>query len=255
MNYRYVARTENLLIWGNRMGFNNLKKLVKQIGVLAQEIQETSACLSLRIVMENQTTPVESKAAASPETAQTAKTILLVDDDEFLLDLYTTTFREDGFQVVGAHDGQEAWDGIQQGARPDIILTGILMPHMTGFELIEKMKADAILAKIPVVMFSHRGLAEHERQAKELGANDFIVQNTTTPADTKRRVKLLLGIPVSFRIQMHNSMDGQACLGVLNKFHGTRCSFNEDGEVILEIATGPERGLFVITPVCKTHSV
>src|SRR3989344_9373182 len=145
------------------------------------------------------------------------KKILIVDDEEFLLGIYAKNFRDEGFEVLTAHDGQAAWDIINAGNIVDIIFTGITMPRMTGFELIAKMQADPKLAKIPVAINSHRGRSEDEKLARQMGVDDFIVQGATTPAEAVRRIKLLLGLQKSFKIAiLTERFDGRALINTLN---------------------------------------
>ena len=113
--------------------------------------------------------------------------ILIVDDDELLLGIYAGSFRNEGFEVLTARDGQEAWDMLSGGNVPDVVFTGIIMPGMTGFELVGKIKSDPKLKNIVTVISSHRGRDEDRVLAKNMGVADFIIQGTTTPVEAIRR--------------------------------------------------------------------
>ena len=63
--------------------------------------------------------------------------ILIIDDDEFLLDMYSTKFRETGFETEIAFNSSEALEKINQGFQPDIVLLDIIMPQMDGFAFLE----------------------------------------------------------------------------------------------------------------------
>lgn len=179
------------------------------------------------------------------------KKILLVDDDEFLLGIYAKNFRDDGFDVLTAHDGQEAWDMISAGNIIDVIFTGITMPRMTGFELIAKLQADPKLADIPVAINSHRGRPEDEKLAKEMGVDDFIIQGATTPIEAVRRVELLLGIKNVYKIILtSNNGDGAALASFLNKQQNTNCDPAGSKEVFLELEPKPDKGEFKIRISC-----
>mgnify|MGYP001605694320 CR=1 FL=1 len=179
------------------------------------------------------------------------KKILIVDDDEFLLSIYAKNFQDGGFEVLTAHDGQEAWDIIGGGNIPDILFTGIIMPRMTGFELIAKMQADASLAKIPVAMNSHRGRPEDEKLAKQMAVDDFIIQGLTTPAEIVRRVKLLLGIQTVYKVVIvPDKNDAQALINFLNKQQGTTCDSAGGKEIFLEIEQKLEKDEFKIKISC-----
>src|SRR3989344_5882863 len=96
------------------------------------------------------------------------KNILVVDDDFQQRDLYIEFLRSKGFVVTGANDGQDAWEKIQK-QKPDLVFTGIAMPRMTGFELIEKLRATPATASLPIIVFSHLGREEDKKRAKALG--------------------------------------------------------------------------------------
>ncbi len=175
------------------------------------------------------------------------KKILIVDDDDFLLGVYAKNFRDEGFEVFIAHNGEEAWEIINSGNIPDVIFTGIIMSKMTGFELIAKMQADPKLAKIPVAINSHRGRIEDEQLAKEMGVDDFIIQGTTTPIEAVRRIKLLIGIKNMYKIAiMPDKYDSVALINFLNKQQDTSCDLADNKEIFLEIEPKTEKGEFKV---------
>ena len=72
--------------------------------------------------------------------AENNKKILLVDDDEFLLDMYSLKFRESGFQIELARGGEEALKLLRGGLEPDVILLDIVMPVIDGFEFLKVIR-------------------------------------------------------------------------------------------------------------------
>ena len=182
---------------------------------------------------------------------QNNKKILLVDDDEFMLGIYAKNFKDEGFEVLTAHNGEEAWKMILAGNIPDVVFTGIIMPQLTGFELIAKMQADPKLAGIPVAINSHRGRPEDEKLAKEMNVDDFIIQGETTPAEAVRRIKLLIGIQDFYKIVLtSDKYDAKALINFLNKQHGTNCDLSDPKEIILELEPKSEKSEFKITIKC-----
>ncbi len=180
------------------------------------------------------------------------KKILVIDDDEFLLGVYAKNFRNEGFEVLIARDGEEAWRIIDGGNIPDVVFTGIVMPRMTGFELIAKMQADPNLAKIPVAISSHRGRPEDEKLARQMGVDDFIVQGLTTPAETVRRIKLLLGIQNVYKVAIiSDKNDASALIHFLNKQQGTTCDPAIAKEIFLDIEPKAEKDEFKIRISCN----
>ncbi len=180
-----------------------------------------------------------------------SKKILIVDDDELLLGIYAKNFRDKGFDVLTARDGEEAWNMINAGNIVDVIFTGITMPRMTGFELIAKLQADPKLANIPVAINSHRGRPEDEKLAKEMGVDDFIIQGATTPTEAVRRIELLLGIQHVYKIILTpNKGDAAALTIFLNKQQNTNCDPADNKEIFLELEAKPEKGEFKVKISC-----
>ena len=179
------------------------------------------------------------------------KKILIVDDDDFLLGVYAKNFKDEGFEVLTAYNGEEAWEIINGGNIPNVVFTGIIMPRMTGFELIAKRQADPDLAKIPVAINSHRGRPEDEKLAKQMGVDDFIIQGLTTPAEAVRRVKLLLGIQSIYKVAIvPDKNDAPALINFLNKQQGAICDPAGGKEIFLEIELETEKGEFKIKISC-----
>jgi len=82
-------------------------------------------------------------------------TILLVDDDPELLELYTDVLEVMGYQVVQAHDGSQALELARQ-LRPNLIVTDWMMPHVDGVELCKYILRDPQLHGIPLILHSTR---------------------------------------------------------------------------------------------------
>jgi CheY-like chemotaxis protein len=82
-------------------------------------------------------------------------TILLVDDEADLRELYTDVLEVMGYQVIHAHDGLEALEKARQ-QRPDLIVTDWMMPQMDGAELCMRILDDPELASIPIILHSSR---------------------------------------------------------------------------------------------------
>lgn len=116
------------------------------------------------------------------------KRILLVDDDESIRTMYAEIFSKEGFDVEEAIDGL---DGLEKATKniPDVIFTGIIMPRMDGFGLIESLKKNVATADIPVYVSSHMGRKEDEEKAKEQGVKDFFVLGMIPPKKVVERVK------------------------------------------------------------------
>lgn len=124
----------------------------------------------------------------------TKKKILLVDDDIELRETYADIFRNANFDVIQAADGVEGLD-LATKESPDVIFTGIIMPRMDGFDMMEALKKTVMTANIPVVISSHMGRGEDKERADKLGARDFILRNSTKPKEVIERVSAIFVEP------------------------------------------------------------
>lgn len=116
--------------------------------------------------------------------------ILIVDDDRNLLELYAEIFQNSNFDVLQAGDGLEGLD-IATKSLPDVIFTGIVMPRMDGFSMIEALQKTVMTSSIPVVISSHMGREEDKTRATALGVKDFIIRDTTRPIEVVERINSL----------------------------------------------------------------
>src|SRR3989344_2888546 len=118
-------------------------------------------------------------------------TVLIVDDDAFLLDMYALKFKESGFQVEIAKDGEEACDKIKS-TNPRAILLDIVMPKIDGFDVLRKIKQDNIAPNAVILILTNLGQKEDVERGLKLGADDYIVKAHFTPSEVVAKVKSLL---------------------------------------------------------------
>ncbi|MDD5397155.1 MAG: response regulator [Candidatus Moranbacteria bacterium] len=116
--------------------------------------------------------------------------ILIVDDDNELRDMYGEIFQGANFEVILANDGLEGLDKATKEI-PDVIFTGIVMPRMDGFSMMDSLKKTVMTANIPIVISSHMGREEDRIKAEEYGAKDFIIRGTTRPVEVLKRISAL----------------------------------------------------------------
>ncbi len=110
------------------------------------------------------------------------RTILLVDDDNSMREIYSYVFKSADFEVLEAKDGLEALSIIKE-KKPQVVFTGIMMPNMDGFELLKMMKQSVETKDIPVFINSHLGRDEDQKKAHALGAAEFFVKGMVTPKE------------------------------------------------------------------------
>jgi len=107
------------------------------------------------------------------------KKLLIVEDNTDLQE-YLISILEQDYELILALDGQEGWLKTMEH-RPDIIITDVIMPIMDGIEFCEKVKSDASLNRIPIVMLTAKNLTEDRINGMKVGAEAYLVK----PFDTK----------------------------------------------------------------------
>lgn len=116
------------------------------------------------------------------------KKVLLVEDDPFLVDIYSTKFKESGFEIEVVQKGDEAFDKVKE-IKPDIILLDILLPGTSGWDILKKIREDKKLKDIKVVILSNLGEEGEVEKGVFLGADKYIVKAYYTPAEVVKEVK------------------------------------------------------------------
>ena len=118
-----------------------------------------------------------------------ASTILLADDDEDSRSIFETLFEFEGFQVLHARDGRSAVEVVRRD-KPDLVLLNLIMPHMSGHQVLEAIRADRETEEIPCVLLT--GDARHEQMGRALlnGADGFL----TKPARPRAVLQVVLRI-------------------------------------------------------------
>ena len=114
--------------------------------------------------------------------------ILIIEDDEFLRALTAKRLEKENYQVAVAVDGETALATVQT-EKPDLILLDLLLPGLDGFAVLEKIKADSVLKKIPVIVFSNLGSKQDVERATGLGAADYLIKSNFTLDDVVAKIK------------------------------------------------------------------
>jgi len=118
-------------------------------------------------------------------------TLLLVEDDMFVSDIYLTKLRKEGFQVESAIDGRDALKKMKTLV-PDMVLLDLMMPYVDGMEVLEFMKQDKKLASVPVIVLTNLSEKENINRAMQLGADDYIIKSHFTPSEVLEKIQSLL---------------------------------------------------------------
>lgn len=118
--------------------------------------------------------------------------ILVCDDNEQNVELLEAQLTAIGYTVIPAVNGQEAMDIVFKD-RPDLLLLDIMMPGITGFDVIKALRADPVTATIPIVVLTSLQEFEDKIKAMEFGADDFL-SKPYNKLELFARIKSLLRI-------------------------------------------------------------
>jgi DNA-binding response OmpR family regulator len=116
--------------------------------------------------------------------------VLLVEDDPVILRLLEVNFDLEGFDVVLARDGQEGIDQARS-AEPDLVISDIMMPNVSGLELVQTLKADPATAGIPIILLSAKAQSADLKAGLDAGADDYVTK-PFEPLELVERVQALL---------------------------------------------------------------
>jgi two-component system, OmpR family, alkaline phosphatase synthesis response regulator PhoP len=111
----------------------------------------------------------------------TNKKIMLIEDEFFIRDLYERYLTKSGYQVITAIDGQ---DGLEKALanKVDLILLDIMMPKLTGIEVLEKIKTEGSIAKdTPVYLLTNQVQESIIKEAFKLGAEGYLIKAQLLP--------------------------------------------------------------------------
>lgn len=117
--------------------------------------------------------------------------ILLVEDDRFLRRAAEASLRQRGFAVTVAADGEEALAKVRTEI-PDLILLDLLMPKLTGIEVLRALRAEEATKDIRVLILSNSSREQDLEAIKELGVTDYLVKANLSLQELGDRVAQLL---------------------------------------------------------------
>jgi len=135
------------------------------------------------------------------------KTILLVEDDPFLIDIYSTKMKDSGFEVDVAVDGEEALKKIEEhnqknlpgpiaeearGLWPDIVVMDLVLPRIDGWEVLKRIKGDAKFKELKLIVLSNLGQKNEVEKGLELGATKYLIKAHYTPSEVIQVIKEII---------------------------------------------------------------
>jgi len=176
--------------------------------------------------------------------------LLLIEDNFDTRQIYKDVFERDGFEVLQAEDGEKGLS-YAQATLPDVILLDLMLPKLSGFDLLKTLRAQKETQNIPVMIFSALAEASDRKKAAELGVTEYSMKAFNTPKQVVSRVRALLAnlqppadssvAPASLSVAIKESVFEvarlQSAAGLAGGFHCPQCK----AEIVLSLLTDPTR--------------
>lgn len=121
------------------------------------------------------------------------KKILLVEDDTALSAVYRSRLELEGFDVREVHNGEDALSATVE-YRPDLILLDVMMPKISGFDVLDILRNTPETANVRIIMLTALSQPKDKERAEGLGVDDYLVKSQVVIGDVVARVKHHLGI-------------------------------------------------------------
>ncbi|MFA6185561.1 MAG: response regulator [Candidatus Shapirobacteria bacterium] len=122
-----------------------------------------------------------------------SKTILIIEDDNFLQGLEATKLKKEGYEILTASNSVEAFKIIDGKVKFDLILLDLLLPEVDGFMILEKIRQNKEFLTIPVIVFSNLSEEKDIKRATKLGISEFMIKSNFTLDELAKKVKELIG--------------------------------------------------------------
>lgn len=118
---------------------------------------------------------------------------MLVDDDKFLLDMYSVKFAQAGFAVHACFSTKEALETLRSGVLPAVVLFDITMPGEDGFALLQTIHTEKLAAGAKLIALTNQGSDADKKRAEELGIDKYVIKATMIPSEVVNMVNEALG--------------------------------------------------------------
>ncbi len=119
-----------------------------------------------------------------------SKTILIVDDEAYIVTSLEYVMQSAGFEVAVAYDGEEALEKVAEKV-PALVILDLMMPKLDGFEVCQKIRENPLWKDIRIIILTAKGRDTERKKGMSLGADDYMTKPFST-RDILNRVKELL---------------------------------------------------------------
>ena len=119
--------------------------------------------------------------------------LFIAEDDPLMSRMYEKAFKLGGHDLTLAHDGEEALSTLQKmEKKPGVILLDVMMPKMSGFDVLRKIKAEETLKNIPVILLTNLAGQEDAEKGLQLGAVVYLIKSQYSPKQVVDKVEEII---------------------------------------------------------------
>ncbi len=122
---------------------------------------------------------------------QSKPLILIIEDDEFLANIYKSKFEVEGYKVQVENNGEDGYYAILK-KKPTVVLLDVLLPGIDGFTILKRVKESKKTQHIPVILLTNLGDKKDVEKGITLGADDYLIKAHFKPSETVTKVNQLL---------------------------------------------------------------
>jgi DNA-binding response OmpR family regulator len=118
--------------------------------------------------------------------------ILIIEDDDFLRSLAVSKLEKEGFVMETAGTGDEGLAKLM-ALPPDLVILDLMLPNISGFEILEKIRSTETMKKLKVIVFSNLGEESDVKKCLDLGVSDYLVKANFTLDELGEKIKSVIG--------------------------------------------------------------
>ncbi len=115
--------------------------------------------------------------------------VVLIDDDNFLLEMYALKFKKNGYEVETFTAGESLIAAIKDGLKPNILLCDLIMPKMDGFDVLKIINGEKLLPDAVKIVLTNQGQQSDIEKAEAIGVDGYIIKALHTPSEVVEKVK------------------------------------------------------------------
>ncbi len=117
------------------------------------------------------------------------KKIMLVDDDAFLLDMYSLKFKNSGYEIISVNNPEEAVEKLKSGEKPDIVLFDLVMSGIGGWGFIKAVRENKLVEDAVFIVLSNQGQQIDFDTAKIYNVDGYVIKALATPSEVLTEVE------------------------------------------------------------------